>query len=290
MKGSHHTPLIFWPPLLIALPPFLIAGAFFPVSRFLWITLPLGAVLAFLFYKVLENILPVFIFPASLLSAALLFLLVLWGNARFLHEKVTPSASGLLFSIFLLLLAGSTLPRLQTHQIPVRLSAMEGPLIALLLFLSAAISFQKCEWFFLPDFTVWIPADTQPEFLHSLLIVFLIYSADFFMLLPERHRLSVSPFCLLRSLILAVLLPELVFLSASLALGPDLFDALPYPWYDAPGLDRRAGYLDRQEIFSLAALLLSLPTCLIWNLRTLQKIRPSQSTSQYASDLHTPRT
>ena len=92
------------------------------------------------------------------------------------------------------------------------------------------------------------------------------------MLILNLQHLEFSASDFGKSISLSALILSVLFFSAMLALGPMLSEALPYPWYSAPGLDRRAGYLDRQELFSLAALILSLPPYLLLLLNQILKL------------------
>lgn len=268
-SGLHLSKSAF----LFFIPPFLLLGSFLPQTRFFWVAVPLSAIIAFFSVCLSRRFLlrdgmgkNVFLFLLSLFF----FIMIIWGISRFLKGQVIQNSPVWLFPACLLLFLFSSSLALKDEKFLFRLASISSPLILVLLVISAAATFRKVELFFLPSAEYWFPSQNIQGFLFSVFACTLLWISISMMLLNiENLEFSAADFG--KMLCVSALILSVLFFSAVLALGPNLTEALPYPWYSAPGLDRRAGYLDRQELFSCAALILSLPPYLLLLLNQILK-------------------
>ena len=251
---------------LFYLPPFFFAGAFFPLTRYYWLAVPVGALFALPFLFLLEYLLnrPNLSCIPRAFAAAMAVLLggaSLYGFARFSRTCVLTETPA--FLLPLVLFAFSLWLSLKSTWSSEKLTKMAGPVLAFLFVVSIVSTAFKIRGDYLPLLEEIVPLSQtalKQEFLPAALLSFFLYLVQSFILFALfSGAKKTSPVLkdTMKGLFLGTGLLSVALLLTVLVLGPHVFEMLSFPLYFPPGFANQAEYLERIEILYLTLFLFS---------------------------------
>lgn len=258
---------------LYFLSPLFFIGSVLPLSRGIWIAIPLASLMALPFFYLYDQFL---IAHRLHLSIRLIFMILavflgisgLFYFSRFVKICVMPETPGFLLPAAILLFA--VWSSLKDIHVLERFSRIAAPIVFFLLCVSIISAATKIDFHFLENpLGDSLGSALGGTFFPMLWLIFALYLGEGLILLTlVRQQFKVRDsqeyekppaifYSMAKGLLLSALLLSATYLITILALGPDVFEILTYPVYYPPGLTRSAEYLERIEILLLAVFLFS---------------------------------
>lgn len=277
MIDEHKLPYIKYLAFFVFSAPFFFWSAFFPVSVSVWLGLSAGALLAlpflWLYFRALR---PFSVAPFPLLLAAALLALVLAlaffrAQNLFLERCLFPQlplwALSLVLALFTIWMAvRGLLPLLG-------FAGLAGIPVLLLFLLSIISSASKID----PHFVSGLLPFSLRGFLSSAPVAGALFLLQGLVLLTALTQTE-KPKAVFREtvlgLIISVILLSAAHWVAALALGPHVFESLPFQLYYPPGLTGTAEYLERTELLLLMVFFFSAVSNLSFLLLTVKNGLP----------------